>query len=84
MSLTIHFAVTKEDIKKGVRSDATQCPVVLALRRTLPSDAIVHVYAGASFIGNTRAENPGWLTLWIYQYDAGEDVSPFETDLNFK
>tara|TARA_R100000773_G_C4207218_1_gene107760 strand:- start:358 stop:705 length:348 start_codon:yes stop_codon:yes gene_type:complete len=36
--MSIVVEVTKDDIRKGVRKDACQCPIALALRRAVVAD----------------------------------------------
>lgn len=68
--------VTAEDIEKGKRRDASQCPVALALSRTAGGLWFVSDDAWESGTGLER-DLPNEVHQFIDDFDAGLPAEPF-------
>jgi hypothetical protein len=81
---TIH--VTQEDIDKGIRGDCKRCPVARAIERELPSasDIEVHGYIIAFWYDGEyiQIKGSGELARFVYEFDDGKKLKPFEFTLD--
>jgi hypothetical protein len=83
------FRVTARDIAAGVKRSAYQCPVALALRRSIPSAGDVIV---CSRIAIYRTEEDSWpfaqvatpdeVRCFTRDFDGGRRVKPFSFKLD--
>ncbi len=85
--MRIKVNVTAEDIAKGRRGSTGQCPVALAIRRTIGKKRmVVEVWDGVDT--GTCAQNvemvvaPRGLGSFIYCFDRKLKVTPFSFNLN--
>lgn len=71
--------VSNNDIQNGVRKDASNCPVLLALERAYNTKCLV----GVNFISVLQDRGYDIYTIpesvkdVIYAYDMGQDMKPF-------
>lgn len=74
------IVVTKGDIKKGIPSGVRDCPVALAIKRSLRIDT-VHVSKEFTCFRFNNAEFDIYLpikvTKWIDRFDDEKKVEPF-------
>jgi hypothetical protein len=84
--------VTAEDIAKGVRSQCSDCPVALALKRAL-GDGIspvvgsdtVDLYfraSGMSYLRPLHIPLPMGTARRIQKFDRGEGMAPFSFEID--
>lgn len=77
--------VTQEDIEKGIPEHCGKCPIARAIRRAMPDAISVGVGSiGVEWFdksGFRVAELPQQAQQFIYYFDFGEPVQPFEFDL---
>ncbi len=77
--------VTQHDIDNGKRKSCTKCPVALAVNRTLRAEASVGkrtiniIYGDATF--EEGISTPTSAADFIRKYDEGEEVKPFNFEL---
>ena len=69
--------VTEAEIAAGKPGDSMRCPIAIAAQRVWPG-AEVEVSTCFIWVGFVRYLLPSSATMWIYAYDAGEKVTPFE------
>ena len=85
--MDMHVALTDADIGKGVSHSCNLCPVALAVRRSLPPDALVHVAFDEMHAriggGRFRAALPPDAVAFIDAFDAGRPTGPIAFDLTF-
>ena len=104
--MSIVVEVTKDDIRKGVRKDACQCPIAIALRREIksqiedstgiePEDMSVEVdfddirYWNHDISGDEfnlfPVDEEDWYEIknFIENFDLGNDVEPFNVELEY-
>lgn len=83
------FKVLKKDIKKGIvirdndDDPRIQCPIDLCLERKFPDK---HILTGMRYvsIGNKEYALPFIARDFILAFDDGDEVSPFEFELDIK
>jgi len=77
--------VTQDHINRGLKSDCARCPVALALGEALnlPHNRISvdpdEIWVG----GEGVIETPPEVANFVYDFDEGKLVHPFEFDLEF-
>lgn len=84
------------DIRRGKRSDYTQCPIALAGQRQIPSfsvqafhhhlviyrhDPVESKVAGFPCYSRRQYDLPKAAVTFIKRFDAGKRVEPFSFDL---
>lgn len=75
--------VTQEDIEKGKRGSKCYCPIALALMRAQPTRCVsVGALTVALDLPRVCLNLPHRVRCWIYDFDSGEAVAPFEFDLD--
>ena len=73
--------ITQNDIKEGVQSSPTMCPIARAVRRALkPND--IYVDSMNVIIGRKVFLLPHAVTNFIQGYDIGLRVQPFKFTLD--
>ena len=81
--MTIHIAVTQEDIDGGVHKSHCECPIARAIARTVHRKAIV--LANVAFIGEPL-EVPAFLPPaaqeFVQRFDSFLTVEPFAFSLS--
>jgi hypothetical protein len=87
----LHISVTRSDIDDGRVSCATRCPVAQAIRRAVPESDYASVSIDCIVVDIPSADGDGTysrmyqlteeITDFIYHYDNGHDVAPFEADV---
>jgi len=79
----VRVSVRQEHIDRGKRCSATGCPVALAIRDVVGTQNVAVVpnfaYVGTIFTGQ-RFDLPEEVSEFIFEFDTGELVSPFEFD----
>lgn len=90
--MKLKLKVTKEHIEKGEREDETSCPIALALMEcTIYGQKIIRAVVNSGSSIACRTEN-GYdykvvgfdpdIATFIDAFDLGDDVEPFEKELN--
>ena len=74
--------VTADDISRGELGDGGRCPVALALQRRLGADLFVDGFEVYKTLSGGRARLPEEARLFAKAFDAGEEVEPFEFELD--
>lgn len=78
------IAVTRGHIARGTRRECSLCPIALAVREALGAKAVsvddmdITVETAG---GVYRCNTPKSAEEFIYHYDDGESVEPFEFEL---
>lgn len=80
--VTRHVVVTQEHIDNGERDQSLKCPVALALGDGTEVYGPDCAPLGRP-IGDPFVTLPGEVAAWIYRFDAGEPVEPFEFDIDW-
>jgi hypothetical protein len=87
----ISVRVNSQDVRQGIRSNATNCPLAFALKRELKgvvsgSSLAVRVgmqvsilEAGAEQYSNYKLESD--MLAWIERFDQGKPIKPIQTQL---
>lgn len=78
---TIKIRVTQEDIDNGIRYKAESCPINHAARRAFNVDCSTQrtfIYVGYA---THRAFLPETARDFIYHFDFGHPVAPFEFEI---
>lgn len=73
--------VRQEDIDRGVRGACNQCPVALAIRRTLPGIRAMADSLRLDLTPNYFVWTPSVARRFILDYDRGQPVHPFSFPL---
>ena len=74
--------ITDEDIEQGVPCSPSRCPVARAIRRDTGSAASNLTVNGATiWIGNVYYRTPSSAFDFIFDFDHGDPVAPFEFEL---
>lgn len=80
MNKTIN--VTQKDIDNGIKTDCRNCPVVLAIKRTLGIDyGLVDGFSFINYFGRCYPL-PANVRAFVDGFDGGYDVTPFEFELD--
>jgi hypothetical protein len=86
----LHISVTKADIDDGRPSDPHRCPIALAIRRAVPDSDYVFMSIDYITVGVPRTDGSRYSRIYrlteeigdfIYHYDNGHEVAPFEADV---
>lgn len=75
------ITVTQEDIEKGRRGDYGACPIALAIKRAIPDGGFISVDDEEILVGHNRFESIEAVWSFVYSFDAGDAVEPFEFTL---
>jgi hypothetical protein len=93
--MKLHLNITEELIKKAIPKDGAFCPIALALKECKLEFVDIQIPDIDVESGNSitfRTDNGyGWklcnsrpdLDKFILSFDKGEEVKPFETDVEF-
>tara|TARA_Y100000401_G_scaffold115962_1_gene120672 strand:+ start:8 stop:328 length:321 start_codon:yes stop_codon:yes gene_type:complete len=105
--MSIVVEVTKDDIRKGVRKDACQCPIAIALRRAIVADLEdstgidtddidvevdydeIRLWANEDYqdyeYNLFPVDEEDWYGIknFIENFDLGNDVEPFNVELEY-
>ena len=74
--------ITEEDIEQGVSCSPSRCPVARAIRRDAGSTASHLTVSGATiWIGDVHYRTPPRAFDFIFEFDNGDPVVPFEFEL---
>lgn len=74
--------VTQEDIDKGERQKCTACPIALAASRALHQPNVLVDRFNVWVPGEERGRlMPDKAQLFVWKFDAGKRVRPFEFEL---
>lgn len=76
--MSIVVEVTKDDIRQGVRKDACQCPIAIALRRAIKSQIEDSTGIEPEDIG-VEVVDSGDIRYWNHNI-SGEDFNLFPVD----
>lgn len=80
--------VTSEDINNGRESHCSECPVALACRRVFPNNVVkvtrqtIHLYEINGSEPSGIINLPIVASYFIYDFDEGRTVDPFEFEIN--
>lgn len=76
----LSIEVTPDDIRYGLPSNPTGCPIALACRRVLPS-AVQVTRTGVEVLDGSypmpRYRLPDVVVAWLDAFDARREVAPF-------
>jgi hypothetical protein len=71
----LRIDVNSDDIAKGKRCSAIDCPIAIAIRRAVPNVEVI-VGPTEANIGDLRLRLPREIQTWIKKYDAEKYVEP--------
>ena len=75
--------VTKAHIKRGKRGTSDWCPIALAVRRAYFYPSVYGSwFCHGSGAGRRVVQLPDVAREFIRRFDAGEDVAPFEFEVD--
>ncbi len=77
--MVLHVCVSAEDIANGVKGDATNCAIALALKKI--SDEDVEVEVPGVLLGSIRYTLPKEAEEFVDRFDNGMGVEPIEFDM---
>ena len=86
----MRIEVTQDDIDAGRPNNNLSCPLALAISRAADKPASVGQCSGRTFqAGNVHATDrrfwlPAMATLFVREFDAGKQVSPFDFELDLQ
>lgn len=75
----ITINVTEEHIAKGKRRNCRSCPIALAIKQKFNCEDVEVGYV--MFIKNYKFDNPTKVDTFIFDFDNGFPVKPFNFDL---
>lgn len=85
--MKISVNVTQEDIDNGVRGDACNCPVALAIGRATEHKYVVMAWREILLTIKCnivyRIDTPRYVSNFIESFDAKRNVCPFSFNLEF-
>jgi hypothetical protein len=77
--MAFHVYVSAEDIANGIKGDATNCAIALALKKI--SDEDVEVEVPGVMLGSVRYTLPKEAEEFVDKFDNGMGVEPIEFDM---
>lgn len=81
----VKISIERSDIEAGTPHVGTECPVMIAIRRTLGEDVVDRITRKyIKFNDGTRRRSPIMVQQFCSRYDAGSRVEPFTFELRLR